>query len=548
MGRHADPTATRRWAPLPLLVAAGVVVLLVAGGLVWGLTGSEACETRRTVAVTVAPELGPLAQDLLAQPVQLDGGVCAVAEVTAQQPLQTVGDLAALDAEALPDVWVPDSSLWVARAGDASLEAVGSFASSPVVLATSREAVESLGWAGTAPGWGQALAGEQPLTVPDLATSAEGLAALGAVRGALGAGEDADNAVVQAVLAAQRGPAISAVDGLAAGRDGGADAPLVPVSEQEVYISNQASDQEAQDSSLVAVYPAEGSPSLDYPIVRVGSPSGDAATAVEAIVRRLTSDTARTAAVAAGFRDRDGSAPVDADEAGIQRAAPTALELDPAAVQALLARLSSLASPSRILAAFDVSTSMEAPVGAGTRATLARDAAKATLSLVPGDYAIGLWAFAYQLENGQDWTELVPTRELDADVEGRPQREILDSQLDTIPGRLTPGGTGLYDTTLAAVRVARENYDPTAVNSVLVLTDGTNEDDEAGITLDNLLITLAAEANPERPVKVIGVALGPDADLAALEQIAEATAGAAYSAVDPADLQTVLFDALRQRD
>jgi hypothetical protein len=48
-------------------------------------------------------------------------------------------------------------------------------------------------------------------------------------------------------------------------------------------------------------------------------------------------------------------------------------------------------------------------------------------------------------------------------------------------------------------------------------------------------------------VKVIGVALGPDADLAALEQIAEATEGAAYSAVDPADLQTVLFDALRQR-
>jgi hypothetical protein len=56
------------------------------------------------------------------------------------------------------------------------------------------------------------------------------------------------------------------------------------------------------------------------------------------------------------------------------------------------------------------------------------------------------------------------------------------------------------------------------------------------------------EADPERPVKVIGVALGPDADLGALEQIAEATDGAAYSAVDPTALQTVLFDALRQRE
>ena len=61
------------------------------------------------------------------------------------------------------------------------------------------------------------------------------------------------------------------------------------------------------------------------------------------------------------------------------------------------------------------------------------------------------------------------------------------------------------------------------------------------------IATSAAAAWPERPIKVIGVALGPDADLEALQQIAEATAGSAYSAVDPADLRTVLFDALRQR-
>lgn len=544
MGRHADPTATRRTAPLPILIAAGVVVLLVAGGLVWWLAGSdEACETREAVAVTVAPELESVTAELLADPIELDGGVCAVPEVTAQEPLQTVGDLSALEAGALPDVWLPDSSLWVARAGDAPLEPVGAFATSPVVLGTSQEAVDALGWTAAPPSWGEALAGEQALAVPDLATSAEGLAALGAVRSALGSDEDADNAVVQAVLAAQRGRSVSAADGLAAGSAGGADAPLVPVSEQEVYATNQA----AEGSSLVAVYPSEGSPSLDYPIVRVGSPADDAAAAVDAVVDRLTSDTARTAAVAAGFRDRDGAGPSDADGAGIQQAAPGTLELDPTAIQALLARLSSLASPSRILAVFDVSASMEAPVGDGTRATLARDAAKATLSLVPGDYAIGLWVFAYQLENGQDWAELVPTRELDADADGRPQREVLDTQLDSIPGRLTPGGTGLYDTTLAAVRAARENYDPTAVNSVLVLTDGTNEDDASGVQLAALLQTLQDEANPERPIKVIGVALGPDADLAALQEIATVTEGAAYSAVDPADLQTVLFDALRQR-
>ena len=542
MGRHAETTPSARRPTFPVLLAA-VVTVLLAGGLVWWLASGEDCETRQTVTVVVAPELESVARELLADPIQLDDGVCAVPEVEAQEPLQTVGNLSVLEADALPDVWVPDSSLWVARAGDAPLEPVGSVATSPVVLGTSREAVEALGWADAAPGWGEALAGEQPLAVPDLATSAEGLAALSAVRTALGGDEDADNAVVQAVLAAQRGPAVSAADGLAAGRDGGVDAPLVPVSEQEVYATNTA----AAGSSLVAVYPGEGSPSLDYPVVRVGAPSGDAASAVAATVRRLTSDAARTSALEAGFRDRDGSAPAEAEGAGIRPAAPTSLALDPAGVQALLARLSSLASPSRILTVFDVSASMEAPIGNGTRATLARDAAKATLSLVPGDYALGLWVFAYQLEDGRDWAELVPTRELDADAEGRPQRDVLDSQLDSIPERLTRGGTGLYDTTLAAVRAAREDYDPAAVNSVLVLTDGTNEDDDGGLQLDQLLDTLRDEANPLRPIKVIGVALGPDADLEALERIAEGTEGAAYSAVDPADLQTVLFDALRRR-
>jgi hypothetical protein len=543
MGRHAEPTPSARRPAFPVLIAAAVVAALLAVGLVWWLVSGDDCESRETVALAVAPELESVAAELLADPVELPDDVCVVAEVKAQEPLQTVGDLGALEADALPDVWVPDSSLWVARAGDAPLEPVGSVATSPVVLGTSREAVDSLGWADAAPGWGEALTGEQALAVPDLATSAEGLAALSAVRSALGGDEDADNAVVQAVLAAQRGPAVSAADGLAAGRDGGADAPLVPVSEQEVYATNAG----AEDSALVAVYPSGGSPSLDYPVVRVGSPSGAAASAVAATVRTLTSDAARTAALEAGFRDRDGAAPADAERSGIQEAAPTALPLDPAGVQALLGRLSSLASPSRILAVFDVSTSMEAPVGSGTRATLARDAAKATLSLVPGDYALGLWVFAYRLEEDRDWAELVPTRELDADADGRPQRDVLDGELDSIPDRLSRGGTGLHDTTLAAVRAARDDYDPAAVNSVLVLTDGTNEDDDAGLQLDRLLDTLREEADPDRPVKVIGVALGPDADLGALERIAEVTAGAAYSAVDPADLQTVLFDALRQR-
>ncbi|MGY1683081.1 VWA domain-containing protein [Geodermatophilus sp. SYSU D01176] len=547
MGRHAARSAARRspqLTPQVLIAAAVAAVVLLAGGItMWVVdAGDGDCDTTAVVRVAVAPELAPVAERVLTGAEGLRPEDCASAQVTAQQPVQTVGDLGALDAADLPHLWVPDSSLWAARAGDAAVDTAGSVATSPVVLASSRAAVDALGWADQAPGWAAALASEQGIAVPDLATSAEALAALSAVRTALGGGEAADNAVVQTVLAAERGPSVSPAEALTAGSEGAPGAPLVPVSEQEVWAANA----DAEDPQLVAVYPEEGSPALDYPLVRIGAASATDAAAVDATVRALTSDAARSAVLEAGFRDADGTAPADAEAAGIREAAPQPLRLDPAEVQALLGQLSELAAPSRILTVVDVSTSMEAPAGDGTRATLARDAAKSTLTLVPGNFALGLWFFAAELDGDRDWTEAVPTRELEAQVDGSLQREVLDAELDTIPDRLSPGGTGLYDTTLAAVRAARADFEPTAVNSVLMVTDGTNEDSR-GVELEELLETLRSEADPDRPVKVIGVALGPDADLGALEQIADVTGGAAYSAVDPTDLQTVLFDALRQR-
>jgi len=547
MGRHADSSATRRRFPAAPLIAAGVVVVLLAAGLVWWLVAggdddAAACDTTSTVAVTVAPELVSLTEDLLSEPGALGDDECVTAEVTDQEPLQTAGALSALAPESLPDVWLPDSSLWALRAGDTELTEEGSLGSSPVVLATSTAVADAEGWTDEPPTWAEALTTDQDVAVPDLAGSAEGIAALSALRTSLGGDEDADNGVVEVVLSAARSG--SSEEALEAGGQGAEDAALVPVSEQTVYAA-RASD---ADSSLVAVYPSEGSPVLDYPVFRIANDDGQSPAAVDAVVAALTSEKARTAAMEAGFRGPEGEAPPAAgEESGIREEAPQQVELVPAEVGGLLARLTSLAAPARILAVLDVSKSMEAPAGNGTRATLARDAAQATLSLVPGDYALGLWFFAYQLAGDQDWAELVPIRKLETDVDGRSQRELLDAQLAVLPERLTPGGTGLYDTTLAAVRAARANYDPSAVNSVLVMTDGTNEDDERGITQENLLIQLTAEADPTRPIKVIGVALGPDADLSALERIAEATGGAAYSAVDPTDLQTVLFDALRQR-
>jgi ABC-type Fe3+ transport system substrate-binding protein len=549
MSHYAGPPtlgASLRSRPA-VLAAAGLVLVLV-GVVMWWVTRSDdpavtsgGCERETTVRVTVAPEVADLAAGLLRDPRELPDGSCVRAEVTAQRPVQTVGDLAALDETARAQVWVPDSSSWTGRVADVPLDPSGSLAVSPVVLGTSAAAVDELGWADEPPSWSEALTSGRPLAVPDLATSAEGLAALAAVRASLGGGEEADTALVRAALAASRDPAVDGEDALARLAADDADAPLVPVREQAVAAANR----DAGSPALAAVYPSEGSPVLDYPVVRVGEPD-DAA--VDAVVEVLTSEAAGAAAQQAGFRAADGSAFEGAGDAtGTREEAPEQLDLDPAATEELTDRLTSLASPTRLLAVLDVSTSMEAQVGDGTRATLARDAAKSALGLFPPDTAIGLWFFAKELDGDRDWDAVVPTRTLDTFVDGTSQAELLVEQLDALPSRLSPGGTGLYDTTLAAVRAAREDYDADAVNSVLLLTDGQEDDDE-GLALGELLAALRAEEDPQRPVRVIGVALGPDADLEAVERIAEATGGSAYSAVEEGDLQNVLFDALRRRD
>jgi hypothetical protein len=92
MGRHAATSAARRSAPLTPQVLIALAVAAV-------------------VRVAVAPELAPVAEQLLDDAEGLRPEDCATAEVTAQQPVQTVGDLGALDAGDLPHLWVPDSSL-----------------------------------------------------------------------------------------------------------------------------------------------------------------------------------------------------------------------------------------------------------------------------------------------------------------------------------------------------------------------------------------------------------------------------------------------------
>ena len=243
-------------------------------------------------------------------------------------------------------------------------------------------------------------------------------------------------------------------------------------------------------------------------------------------------------------------------------AAPTALSVPgvdgsravnphpPAAtdVQAINAAVSLSNEPSRLLAVMDVSGSMAGVVpgsGGATRMDLARAAATRGLGLYPDSSEIGLWMFSRKIDGDADYRQVVPVAQLSTETNGvTGQQQIAGAlqQIQVVPD----GGTGLYDTTLAAVRTLQRSWDPNRVNTVLLLTDGQN-DDQGSITLDQLLSTLRAEQDPTRPIQVIAIGFGPDTDTAALTAITSATGGATYVSTDPRDIGEIFLDAVGRR-
>jgi Mg-chelatase subunit ChlD len=92
----------------------------------------------------------------------------------------------------------------------------------------------------------------------------------------------------------------------------------------------------------------------------------------------------------------------------------------------------------------------------------------------------------------------------------------------------------------------KQSYEPGYVNSVVLLTDGVNEDAQ-GISLEQLLAALRSERDPQRPVRVVLVGLGDQTDARTLARIARTAGGASFVAEDPQDITTVFIQALMTR-
>ncbi|MEV4376108.1 substrate-binding and VWA domain-containing protein [Streptosporangium sp. NPDC049644] len=268
---------------------------------------------------------------------------------------------------------------------------------------------------------------------------------------------------------------------------------------------------------LVAVQPKEGTLYSDHPYVPLTWMDAAKKAVADDFLSYLHSPGVQARFQEYGYRSFEGKpGPQATEQNGVIPGAKitTLSPPTPVVLDRVLRSWSELRKRANVLIVVDKSGSMEEEAsGTGeTRLELAKKAAINALPQFRGDDKVGLWAFSTAQDGEKDYLELVPIDRVS---------KIGGALRDRLNGLTAGGGTGLYDTTLAAVERMRGARDEGAINAVVFLTDGKNEKN-GGSDLDNLLGRL----NPE--VRLFTIGYGEGADQGVLKQIAEATDGAAY--------------------
>lgn len=582
-----------------MAVLVGVLVLALAGtvavargsfaSLLVGCRGSLALEV--VTGSGTAPVLRQLAE-AYAKDHHKVGNRCVEPNVTARDPAVVVSGLAqgAQTASPAPDVWLPASSAWAnlldsTRPGLVPAERP-KVVTSPLVLAMPRPMAEAIGWpvvpsgwsdllkavrnpAGWAqfghPSWGPILLGKTNPTVSTGGLHA-GIATFSVLAGGNGAPTVqtvTDQRIVGTFLALERapGPYAETTEAFLAGLQQADDQNValrylsaLPAEEKAVFDYNQGNldgnpellgKHPKPKIPLVAVYPKEGTLESDHPWLVLRAPwvTDAKRRAAADFLGYLRSGPAQARFTEAGFRTFEGIAgPVATRANGLIADQPVVVMPfpGPKVTRIIAGTWEKVRKRGNVLAVMDVSGSMEAKVP-GTTATkldLAKRAAVSALPLFSDEDNVGLWTFNAGVDGARDWRVAVPLGRMGDLLGGSPRRLALAGALK---GMAAKGGTGLYDTTLAAVRTLRRDWVPGRINTVVLLTDGKNEK-EGGTTLPSLLKAL--RNNDGKPVRIITIAYGADADQAVLRKIAAATQGPSYVAADPKEIQRIFILAI----
>ncbi len=515
-------------------------------------SGSDTLTLGLLVASSMALPVNQIAADWTAANPSIDGKCVQVelsSDATDQQELNLVSGAAAATS-----IWIPDSTTWAQRlivdrrsvpGAKLGIDVHPSLASSPLVSVTSPSRAATLTTKLSDPNF-DPLAGA---AIPEPVHNSEGLLDLLSEAPSAGAAQlTTAQSTVSRLLKYSKTALAAPLNGFDALAGGAGDNNAAFVaSEQAVVAANQQRGQVV----AVALYPTRPTLGLDFPVVRLRRATDDPSLskAADSFEKALRTPAARSRFTDAGFRAPDGTPiPHLGAAAGVTPdLVPPATAPTSAQTLNVVRLWNAAVADSNTLAVIDLSGSMADPAGNGqSKVVVATDAANRATAFFPDSSALGLWVFSSDQGGRQPWAELVPLGGLGDRYGTGTRRQALVAAEQTMARRVH-GGTALYDTVLASYHQVQADFDPSKTNSVVLMTDGRNEDTSSTRTLAQLLAELRSAADPAKPIKIITIGIGSGADASALTQISSATDGKYYSVQNAADITGVFLDAVALR-
>ncbi|ETK31559.1 substrate-binding and VWA domain-containing protein [Microbispora sp. ATCC PTA-5024] len=554
---------------VPLAGAVALAVLLGVAAYVVVNKNPSCGGGKISLTVVASPDIQPAVQKVagkFAQSGTSVDGKCVAVSVKAAGSADVANAMAGTgptSGKLDPDVWIPDSSLWLAglAKSGAAPKPSGSAAHSPVVLTASKAGAEKLQSAFSPASWTglmsaanaanpDGLARKVRVLALDPTQNAAGLGALLAGATVLRQAGGSEETLV-GVLRQLSESTVSTPDSLFATlTKAAARIPVGISSEQAVWAFNTKT---TPSNPAVALYPTEGTVNLDYPIV-VTAKDDATRKAAQAFAADLTSPAGRKTVQDYGFRTPDGKGgSLLKPENGVSAKKPAELPLpDAATVTQLSQAWHQIKLGTKLLALLDISGTMALPADSTgiSRMRAVTDTAQEGLKLFPDKAEVGVWAFSDDLQRkGIDWRPVVPIGPLAQQINGVTRRVLIAQAMQQAQVKTT-GNTGLNDTLWAAYQKMTKEYEPDKVNTILLFTDGVgNDDPNGGISNAQILQKLKQAYDPKQPVSILIISFNTnkDEDRAQMTNIAKATGGAAYFPQTVLEIRNIFLKGIARR-
>ncbi|EME22036.1 VWA domain-containing protein [Rhodococcus triatomae] len=257
------------------------------------------------------------------------------------------------------------------------------------------------------------------------------------------------------------------------------------------------------DSSSVSGYsPVGAAPVADHPAVILAAPWVD--------------ETRSRAAAQFSEYLRAGEQAAVFTDAGLTTTPPegSLAPADAATAAAVLAPMTESFTPRSATILLDVSASMSRSDGSGTLLSNVSDGVTTVLDTLPDDTQVGLWLYSNGLNGSRPYRVAVGTA---------PLTETRDD-IGTALAATTPAtATSTYRSVLAGYESAKTGHVNGSTNSVLLITDGPNDD--TSMTSAQFLEAVTSATDPDRHVQVDVIMIGDNSDRATLHQLSAITGG-----------------------